>query len=255
MAFKGALKGRIHAGEVLVGAFMPQTSDAALMRRVLDHYAYDFFHIDSQHLPFNEERIAEQCASAAELEVPVVLRIKHPRHAYLVGAYADLGLSGLEVPQVESEAIAQEALEFFYYPPQGKRSSGGTHVLGFTAPQGQDQRFAYAEWWNQSGVLMLQVESLEAITMANRLAMRGVDCLSWGAAPSSSDLAFSLANNPEHPFKTDDDCLAYTISQLQGTDTKMFVRIPGPGDRQKYIDMGATVFRENLPAGITPVEM
>ena len=221
------------------------------MKRVLDHYDYDFFHVDSQHLPLNEERMAELCASAGELGVPVILRIKHPRHAYLVGAYADMGLSGLEVPQVESEATALEALEFFYYPPQGKRSYGGTHAPGFTAPQGEDPRFAYARWWNQSGILMLQVESLEAITMTRRLAMSGVDCISWGAAPSSSDLACSLANNPEHPLKTDDECLAYTISQLQGTDTRMFVRIPGPGDRQKYIDMGATVFRENLPAGIT----
>ena len=73
---------------------MPPSSDAALMKRVLDHYDYDFFHVDSQHLPLNEERMAELCASAAELGVPVILRIKHPRHAYLVGAYADLGLSG-----------------------------------------------------------------------------------------------------------------------------------------------------------------
>ena len=78
MAFRGALKGRIHAGKALVGAFMPPSSDMALMKRVLDHYSYDFFHVDSQHLPFNEERIAELCASAADLEVPVILRIKHP---------------------------------------------------------------------------------------------------------------------------------------------------------------------------------
>jgi 2-keto-3-deoxy-L-rhamnonate aldolase RhmA len=248
MAFTTPLKQRIHSGEVLIGAFVPPNSSKARLEQVLSFYPYDFFHVDSQHVPYDEERIVEFCSFANEFEVPVVLRIKHSRHAYLVGAYADLGLTGVEVPQVETEEIANEALEFFYYPPAGKRSSGGVHVLGFTPTAGRDTRVDYAEWWNRSGVLMLQVESIEAITMAKRLAKPGVDCLSWGAAPHSADLAFSLENNREHPFKTDDDCLEYTIGQLRGTDTKMFVRIDGAADREKYLKMGATVLRENPPA-------
>ncbi len=247
MAFKGPLKPRIQQGEVLIGAFLPLTVTRERLEKVLRFHPYDFIHIDSQHLPLSEERVATLCTVAAELGVPVMLRIKHPRHAYMVGAYADLGLSGIEVPQVESEEIANEALEFFYYPPKGKRSSGGVHPLGFTETPGKNTRVEFAEWWNHSGVLLLQVESLEAITMAHRLAKPGVDCLSWGAAPHSADLAFSLEASPGHPFKTDDDCLKYTIEQLQGTSTKMFVRIDGPGDRDKYINMGATVLRENPP--------
>ena len=247
MAFKGPLKQRIQSGEILIGAFLPPTVTKERLEKVLAFHPYDFVHIDSQHLPLNEERIADLCVLAGEMEVPVMLRIKHPRLAFMVGAYADLGLSGVEVPQVETEETANEALEYFYYPPRGKRSSGGFKALGFTGTPGGNTRVEFAEWWNRSGVLLLQVESLEAITMARRLAKPGIDCLSWGAAPRSADLAFSLEGNPEHPFKTDDDCLRYTIEQLQGTTTRMFVRIDGPQDREKYIRMGATVLRENPP--------
>ena len=247
MADKGSLKRRIQNGDVLIGAFVPPTVSRERLEKVLAFYPYDFIHVDSQHLPLNEERLAELCVVAAEMELPVILRIKHPRLAFMVGAFADLGLSGVEVPQVESEDTADEALQYFYYPPQGKRSSGSYNSFGFTPTPGKDTRREFADWWNQSGVLMLQVESLEAITIAGRLAKPGVDCLSWGAAPHSADLAFSLEGNPGHPFKTDDDCLMYTIEQLRGTNTKMFVRIDGPADRNKYIKMGATVLRENPP--------
>jgi len=247
MASGRSLKERVQAGEVLIGAFLPPTVTRERLEQVLKFHPYDFIHVDSQHLPFSEERIAGLCCEAGELGVPVILRIKHPRNAYLVGAYADLGVSGVEVPQVESEETALEALDYFYYPPQGRRSSGGTWSFGFTPAPGKNHRVEYAEWWNRSGLLMLQVESLEAITMARRLAKLGVDCLSWGAAPHSADLAFSLENNPWHPFKSDDDCLRYTIQQLEGTSTRMFVRIDGPQEREKYIGMGATVLRENPP--------
>ena len=172
-----------------------------------------------------------------------MLRIKHPRQAYLVGALSDLGLSGVEIPQVESEETAREAAESFYYPPIGKRSSGGKRVLGFRANPDDSPRVQYANWWNNSGLLVLQVESLEAITIAKRLARPGVDCLSFGGG----DLSLSIEYNPSHPLQTADECLKYTIEQLEGTDTKMFVRIPKPSEREKYINMGAKVLREHPP--------
>jgi 2-keto-3-deoxy-L-rhamnonate aldolase RhmA len=213
------------------------------MEEVLEFYPYDFFHVDAQHMPFNEERIAAQCELATEFEVPVILRIKHPRHAYLVGALADLGLSGVEVPQVESEETAREAAESLYYPPIGKRSSGGKRVIGFKPNPNDSPRVQYTNWWNNSCLLVLQVESLEAITIARRLARPGVDCLSFGGG----DLSLSLEYNRSHPFRTTEECLKYTIEQLKGTDTEMFVRIPKPSDRDKYIDMGAKVLREHPP--------
>ena len=53
-------------------------------------------------------------------------RIKHTYHSYLIGNVLDLGQpAGIEVPQVEEPATVVEALKYFYYPQQGKRSSPG----------------------------------------------------------------------------------------------------------------------------------
>ena len=72
---------------------------------------------------------------ARELNLPVQIRIKHTLHAYLIGNYLDLGPSGIMVPEVESEAIVDEAVNAFYYPQMGKRSWGGIHRVGLDERQ------------------------------------------------------------------------------------------------------------------------
>ena len=62
---------------------------------------------------------------------------------YLVGNVLDLGPAGIEVPQVEEEATVDEAVKYFYYPQQGKRSWGGVARWKI---DGNDDRLAYADW-------------------------------------------------------------------------------------------------------------
>ena len=142
------LKRKIHAGERVVGVSVPVTLTRERFEAILRQGPYDFVAIDSQHTPFNEERIAEFCAMAAERDVFVQFRIKHTRNAYLIGNYLDLGPCGVEVPQTETESTVTEALHAFYYPPEGGRSYGGSARRG---AQGKDPA-AYAAWWNRFGV-------------------------------------------------------------------------------------------------------
>src|SRR5215468_1382239 len=134
-------------------------------------------------------------------------------------------------------AVVDEALAVFYYPQQGKRSWGGNARYGIT---GRDNRVEYAAWWNSHGILCLQMETLTAVTHARQLAKPGVDCLTWGP----SDLSFDLEAHPEHPFKTVDDCLRHVLKQLEGTDIRVSFRNYSPDLRQKYMDLGVTVFME-----------
>ena len=86
----------------------------------------------------------------------------------------------------------------------------------------------------------MQIESINAITDVRKIAKTGVDCVSWGPA----DLSFSRESNPEHPFKTDEDCVKYVVNQLEGTGVRLAYRSYDPALRDKYIDMGATVLLE-----------
>lgn len=231
------LKQRIHDGEHIFGLAAPTSTSRERLAAILGQGSYDFIWTDSQHSAFNEERLVAFCEMANELDIPIYLRIKHTRNAYLIGNYLDLGPSGVEVPQVELESTVDEAVSNFYYPPIGVRSWGGISRKG-TRERGD--RLEYAKWWSQYGVLWLQLESVNAVTNARKFAKPGVDLLDFGPA----DLSFSLEAHPDYPIRTVDDCVRHVAEQLKGTGVAICFRNGTPDNREKYAKLGVTVFLE-----------
>jgi len=227
MPNKASLKQRIHRGEVIKVASASINSAKNQLEDLLSKDDYDLVGVDSQHSAFNEEKLVAFCAMAEEIGIPVQLRIKHIRHAYLIGNYLDLGPLAIVVPQVEDESTVAEARDAFYYPPIGKRSWGGAARYGIKEPfssfassglEGKlRDRLEYAQWWNNNGILILQLESVNAITNAKKLAQPGVDMLVFGAM----DLSFSLESYPDYPLRTVEDCIRHVQKQMEGTQVKV----------------------------------
>lgn len=239
MAGEANLKERIKRGETTIGVSVPLSATKAQIEQILSKdSAYNFISVDSQHGPLDETRLVELCTAAQELAVPVHFRIKHTRYAFQVGNWFDLGPTMIEVPQSEEEQTVRDAVDFTYYRPQGKRSWGGTARVG----SGERSSIAeYTKWWNDFGVLWIQVESIQAICNIPRLAAPGVDCISWGP----SDLAIDRSLNPLHPLAVSDDaCVEYAVKALEGTGARLAYRSYDWSLRDKYIGMGATVLLE-----------
>ena len=231
------LKERIRRGDIVIGVGAPITATKSELEDILGKDDYGFITSDSQHSPFSEHQLVDFCNTADEVGIPVHFRIKHTKFAFLVGNIADLGPAIIEIPLVEDVDTVREALEWFYFPPQGRRSWVGGHRWG--AELGHD-RLGYAEWWNNNGILDLQIETLHAIENVNALALPGVDMFSWGPA----DLEFDREMHPHHPFRTDDDCIKHVMKQLETQDARMCYRSYEPDLRNKYLDMGVTVLME-----------
>ena len=132
----GNLKEKIRRGDIVVGCsliaspgnFGRTPADRGRIEQLLNSYPYDFFTVDSQHMPYNEEALFRLCDTAREFEVPVQLRIKSPKWTYMIGGILDLCLGGVEVPQCDDAETAQEAVENFYYPQKGKRGLGRSRL-------------------------------------------------------------------------------------------------------------------------------
>ena len=204
-----SLKERIVRGDIIVGVSVPITATKSQMEDILSKDDYAFIHADSQHSPYSEERLVQYCETAKEVGIPVQFRIKHPRHAYLVGNVLDLGPLGIEVPLVEDEATVDEAINWFYYPQVAKRSWGGAARYGV---EERGDRLEYAEWWNENGILCIQMETLRAVTNARHLAKPGITCLTWGPA----DLSYDIEAHPHHPLQSVDDCLQTRHKAIRG---------------------------------------
>ena len=231
------LKQKIRRGEQVVGVNIPLDTPRERFEAILAEDEYGFVFVDSQHSPYCEKALVTYCNTADDLGVPVRLRIKHTRLCFLIGNLLDLGPSGIEVPQVEEESTVREALESFYYPPWGRRSYGGGNRCGVSQ---FDDPLEYGPWWNEYGVLWMQLESVKAVTSAYSLAADGVDCLAFGPV----DLAADLACHPHPHLKTVDDCILHVAKSLEGTGTAVSFRSGTPDLRARYADLGVTVFLE-----------
>ena len=232
------LKQRIRAGEILIGDSVPLDASESEMEAIINKDDYAFVFTDSQHGPFNEETLVRFCKASSNLGIPSQFRIKHTRHTYLIGNILDLGPVGIEVPQVETLETVQEAVRYFYYPQKGGRSVGGTARYRVDERPGRTE---YGSWWNQTGFLSIQMESLRAVTTVSQLAIDGVDCLTWGP----NDLLYDIEAHPKHPLQTVDDCVKHALGQLQGSQTRISFRSYDYKLRNKYIDMGVTVLMEH----------
>ncbi len=231
-----SLKHRVRSGEIVTGLGVSMDSDRDDLERFLEQGGIDFFNVDCQHGSRSEDRIVSFCASAEALGVPVILRIKHTRHTYLIGNYLDLGPAGILVPEVKVEATVREAVHFFYYPQFGGRSWGGSARHGI---RDRSDRLEYAAWWNDTGVLWLQLESVEAVINCRKLALDGVDVLTFGP----NDLMFDIERYRRPPFRTLDECVRHVAREMEGTGVAVSLALQDPSEREKYVDMGLTVLQ------------
>jgi len=233
------LKKLIANGEQVVGGAIMYGEGKEHIEKLLDYYDYDFISVDGQHSPTNEDYLLKVCEAANELDKPVHYRIDHRRHAYLIGNLLDHGPTIIEVPQTEEIYQAKEARDNFYYRPKGVRSFGGTG----RPPEGLKEvnQHTYPEWWNNTGVLMIQIETLNAINNIPNFSLDGVDCFSWGPA----DLSIDRKLHPEHPFaKTDEAAIEHAVKLSNDNGKKLCIRSYDKTLRNRYFDMGATILME-----------
>jgi 2-keto-3-deoxy-L-rhamnonate aldolase RhmA len=236
-----SLKQKIKDGKVVVALRPPITIGRDDLEKALSKGTYDLVYIDGQHTPFSDDQLVAICRAAEELGMPVQFRIPHTRHTYLIGRYLDMGLSGILVPEVEDTAPAEEAVAYAYYPPVGRRSWGGAARFGQTQNGTRLSQPEYVKFWNEHVVVAVQIESIKAVENAASLAVPGVDYLAWGP----SDLGLDLQRHPEYRFRTADECTRYVWEQVRDKGIRMGMAIlTEPEERQKYIDMGLTMFQE-----------
>ena len=243
------LKERIHRGELIFGVGASLDFSRSQLEDLLSRGDYSFVYLDSQHSAFSEKELVNFCALAEAVQIPVQLRIPHTRHTYLIGRFLDLGPTGILVPEVQHAHEVDEAIAFFYYAQVGRRSWGGEARLNFRAfgeptnPASND-RLAYADWWNSNGFLVIQLESVEAVINARKLAKPGIDLLAFGP----NDLRFSMESLPHSPFKTVDECIRHVLEQVRDSTVQVSLGVSTAEERDKYVEMGVTVLQ--VPAGL-----
>lgn len=215
----GSLKQKMHKGDAVRSLTAPVDSSRGELEAIIKKEGkVDLFYLDGQHRPLPGERdLVKFCKMAEELGAGVQLRLPHPRLAFMTGRFADLGVLSIMVPLVEDVATADDAIQNFYYPPLGNRSWGGEFRYGEKPPT---DRLKYSQWWNGTGMLGFQIETLKAALNVRNIVKPGVDFIAWGPG----DMGFDIERHANSPFKSLEEVHGYVIEQLKGFD----VRVPRP---------------------------
>jgi 2-keto-3-deoxy-L-rhamnonate aldolase RhmA len=233
------LRARIAAGDELVALRGDITWSKDQLKGAWDRGEYHLIWLDSQHSPYSDHLLVSFTGAAEELEIPVQLRIPHTREAHKVGRFFDFGVSGALVPEVMEASTVQDALDFAYYGPIGRRSWGGANRLGLRTRSAPTATREYADWWNATVLLSIQIESVQTVTNIGRLVRPGITHVTFGP----NDLQFSIDVHPAYPLQTVEACMENVASQLQGSGIRIAMGTTTvPAERQKYRDLGVTVF-------------
>src|SRR6266851_2274548 len=233
------LRARIAAGDELVALRGDIGWSKDQLSAALGGGQYDFIWLDSQHSPYSDQQLVSFTAAAEQLGIPVQLRIPHTRDAHKVGRFFDLGITGALVPEVMEAATIQDAVDYAYYGPIGRRSWGGANRLGLRSSTAPTARREYAAWWNETVLLTIQIESVQTVTNIARLVRPDITHVTWGP----NDLEFSLELHPEYPLRTVEACMKNVAEQLEGSGIRIAMgTVTTPAERQKYRELGVTIF-------------
>jgi 4-hydroxy-2-oxoheptanedioate aldolase len=234
------LRARIAVGEELVSLRAEISWSKERLAAAWGGAHYDFIWHDAQHSPYSDQLLISFTEAAEQLGIPVQLRIPHTRDAHKVGRFFDLGITGALVPEVMEVATVQDAVDFAYYGPVGRRSWGGANRLGLRTRAAPSARREYASWWNATVLLSMQIESVETVTNIARLVRPGITHVTWGP----NDLEFSLEAHPEYPLRTVDGCMKNVAEQLAGTGIRIAMGTSTTlAERQRYRELGVTIFQ------------
>jgi 4-hydroxy-2-oxoheptanedioate aldolase len=139
--------------------------------------------IDTEHGQIGPETLTDMLRALDLSKTPALVRLGDAGAGRVKHAL-DAGAAGILVPYIETVAEARAAIRAFCAPPLGQRgmATGVSRAGGFGAVRD------YARTWNDTGLLVLQIETAKGLAAAPDIAaLDGVDMLFFGPSDYSAD--------------------------------------------------------------------
>lgn len=187
---KGALAGRIRAGETTIGSFAGLGSTMAV--EVLAAAGLDWILVDLEHGGGDEASIGDAAAATGGYGAATLVRVETPDRIR-IGRALDAGAAGVMLPRVSSVAEVAEIIPHLHYPPLGDR---GVATYNRSLRWGMDK--AGLETSNDEVLTIVQIETVGALAEADDIAaLDAVDVLFVGPLDLSYALGVPLDFNAQ----------------------------------------------------------
>jgi 2-keto-3-deoxy-L-rhamnonate aldolase RhmA len=185
-------KRKLQAGGPLIGGTIRATDPRTYC--AMANAGYDFTWVEKQHEATDWEQVARMWRTCPDAAAAPGVRVAYADEREIQHA-TDTGALVVVVPTIDSVEEAQEAIDWTYFPPLGRRSSGGG--------QGPSEMWnevpgGYRETWNDNVVLVLMIETLQGVEAARDIAkLPGVDAL-FAASGDLGNFSGYAEGDPEY---------------------------------------------------------
>ncbi len=187
---QSTIRARLQDGETVVGTF--QIIDSMMVSEMIGIAEFDFVIFDQEHGPLGAETSMHLAAGAQRAGAAPIVRVR-ANEKHEIQRALDIGSAGVQVPQVETRADAERAVDAARFDPIGTR--GLSQYVRAGDYRGQEQ---YTDKQNQRVILIVQVEGTEGIENIDEiLAVEGIDVVFLGPYDLSQSLG--IPGEVTHP--------------------------------------------------------
>jgi 2-keto-3-deoxy-L-rhamnonate aldolase RhmA len=215
------LKNRIKAAaaekRTAFGCYITQPAPALV--EIAAQAGLDFVRIDTYHGTMSIETIDGLIRAAYANGITATARVQN--HPFAILQLLQIGLMGVNVPDVEDAEMAKRVVQACRYPPKGTREiSRPTGTMGVASED-------YFRWADEELIVSVQIESRRGLdNLEEILAVDGLDMVQSGR----SDLALSLGvpGQANHPIVLEAEEKIIAAAEKAGKMVSIHFQ-PGPG--------------------------
>ena len=123
----------------------------------------DFVGVDLEHSTISQEQAQHIIATCQAHGTSCIPRVAS-HNSESIRRLLDSGADGILVPTVETSDQVRKLIEWIKYPPVGRR--------GFGVARAQEYGHAFDDYtmkWNETSILLLQIESIDAVENIDEL--------------------------------------------------------------------------------------
>ncbi|BDZ38164.1 4-hydroxy-2-oxovalerate aldolase [Microbacterium suwonense] len=207
------------------------SSDPAIAS-IVGQSGTDYVILDAEHSVYSLATLRGCIDAVAQTPARCVVRIADDSPT-LIKQILDLGVDGIQVPNVSTADQAERIVKAAKYPPEGIRGIGGGRASGYGPRMNQSVSTA-----NSSVAIIVMIESAEGIrNAADIAAVPGIDGLSVGPHDLALDLGIPM--NPQHPKLL--DAFHTLVAAGRASEKKVGV-VCGLEDVPQWLAEGAQLF-------------
>jgi 4-hydroxy-2-oxoheptanedioate aldolase len=182
---------RFSAGEHALNAYLwiPEPS----IVEIFGLAGFDSVTIDLEHVAWDATMIRQLIMAAELVGITPLARVPFEQRSVIL-PLLDTGLHGVEIPHVNSRAMAEEAAALVRFPPLGDR---GAHGLTRAARYGEVPYAEHVHTSNDQVLLITTIEDVQGVENLEEIAsVEGVDIVTVGPHDLAESMGVREPNDP-----------------------------------------------------------